>query len=125
MNRKPNRAASTTYDDCNLDAIQEEVQDLKNRLDGIEARYRAVKEAEERWRDFMRERDCLVFINGAGEIAKIPQHLALLIGKDRSYDGEIEESGSNLQFIQQDNTVATVPKSLLKQLKGLLLRGKV
>ena len=124
MSRRPSRNLATPCDGCELEALQEEVKELKTRLDSIEARYRTVMEAEETWSEFMHEKDNLVFINGAGDIARMPRHLALLIGEARPFDGEIRGNGAKLRFVHQGEVIAQVPKSLVNRLKGLLKRGE-
>ena len=115
--RDSRRRAPTSpgsIDEATLDRLAETVRDLKTRLDGIEARYLAMKRAEERWHPSLRERDRLLFMNGTGDLARVPRDLARLIAEDRPFDGEIHDAGEALEFERDGEVLAEVPKIALE-----------
>lgn len=107
-----------------------EMGELKEKLSGIEEKYRIAKDKEVEWHVFGKEKERVIFENGTGELVKIPLGILDIIVNQKSYDGEILGDGSYVKYVMDGKTVCRIPKSLVNRLSegGITLgegRGKI
>lgn len=107
------------HDDAG-DDLEKRVRALERERDRLAERYAATRAAAERWHPSLRERDRLLFVNDAGDIARVPRSLAMLIARDRSFAGDIEDAGDAMRFVIDGEVLAEIPKALVSQLRGIL-----
>lgn len=99
--------------------LQLEIEELQKKIKSIEDKYRIVKEGEKKWHIFVKEKDKIVFENETGDLVKTPCKLLDIIVNTKSFDGEIENAGSNVRFVKDRETISTIPKSLINRLRGI------
>lgn len=99
--------------------LQLEIEELQKKIKSIEDKYKIVKEGEKKWHIFAKEKDKIVFENETGGLVKIPCKLLDIIVNTKSFDGEIENAGSNVRFVKDRETISTIPKTLINQLRGI------
>ncbi len=103
--------------------LRERVRRLELAIETIEAQAKCARAAQERWRALLQAGTHVVFVNDAGETARIPAEIVRLIGEHMPIDVVVTEETEHVLFRQGGSLVAKVPKTLLVSLPDLLERG--
>jgi hypothetical protein len=103
--------------------LRERVRRLEQALETIEGQAKCARAAQERWRALLQAGTHVVFVNAAGDTARIPAEIVRLIGEHVPVDVVVTEATDHVLFRQGGSLVAKVPKTLLVSLPDLLERG--
>lgn len=95
------------------DDLWDIIDPLNEKMEGIEEKYRIVRENEISWHFLAMERDNTIFINGLGDTVRVRMDIAKNITERHSFDGTITEKGGFILYIKGKKTLAKIPKSLM------------
>lgn len=96
------------------------VAELRARIEALERRVDAKRNAVSRWEPLLREGRRLVFVSQDGETVRIPHALAVLLAEERPFDGRVRDVAGVLRFERGGKVIARIPTSLVRQLRGIL-----
>lgn len=70
------------------------------------------------WKTFAKTTSSVLFKNGVGEMSEVPVEILEIIANDIPFHGSIRDAGREVEFVREGEVLATVPKSLVDQLRG-------
>ena len=88
------------------------IQEIMASLQEMKEKYEIIRQHEDDWRFGAIEKDQMVFMNTAGDIAKLPCGLYKMIRLHMPIDLDISRVGTNIQFLEKVKVITTIPQSL-------------
>lgn len=97
---------------------------LERRLERMQSVWEEAVEAAasdgeaRKWKTFAKTTLSVLFKNGVGVMSEVPIEILEIIVNDIAFHGSIRDAGREVEFVREGEVLATVPKSLVDQLRG-------